>query len=396
MEGLRPISANLRIAIAGLSPYACGMENASQENWQTLLSLFPARWRERAEESGAVARLRGFSSAEALLRTLLMHIASGFSLRETAVQAKLAHLAEVSDVALLKRLRNSEEWLRQLCLDLLDENGIAFPAHALTGRMRLVDGTIVKEPGKTGSQWRILYSLKLPAMSCDFFQISATTGQGTKESLRHVPIQSGELVLADAGYCSTAEVELVRSRGADILLRVSPQTFMAYSPAGRRVNLLRRLQGLRQAGQVGNWKVLLQGENGPIEGRVCAIRKSEYAIQQAVRRLKRKASRNQKTIRPRTLQYAQYVIVFTTLRAESTDQVLECYRLRWQIELVFKRLKTLAQLGHLPKQDDRSARAWLYGKLLVALLTQKLIRLGRDISPWGYTLPLAPADQSLA
>src|ERR1700691_1719154 len=90
------------------------MENAAQENWQTLLSLFPPHWRERASESGAVERLRGFSSAEALLRTLLLHIANGFSLRETVVQAKLAHLANVSDVALLKRLRNSEEWLRRL------------------------------------------------------------------------------------------------------------------------------------------------------------------------------------------------------------------------------------------------------------------------------------------
>ena len=60
--------------------------------------------------------------------------------------------------------------------------------------------------------------------------------------------------------------------------------------------------------------------------------------------------------------------------------------MRWQIELVFKRLKSLAQLGHVPKHDDRSSRAWLYGKLLVALLAQKLIRIGRDISPSGYPL----------
>ena len=61
-----------------------------------------------------------------------------------------------------------------------------------------------------------------------------------------------------------------------------------------------------------------------------------------------------------------------------------------------KRMKTLAQLGHLPKHDDRSARAWLYGKLLVALLTQKLIRVGRDISPWGYSLLGPSTDESLA
>jgi|ERR1700691_123844 hypothetical protein len=59
----------------------------------------------------------------------------------------------------------------------------------------------------------------------------------------------------------------------------------------------------------------------------------------------------------------------------------EWYRVRWQIELTFKRFKSLAQLGHLPKYDDQSSRAWLYGKLLVALLTQKSVRVGRELSP---------------
>src|SRR2546422_4088296 len=81
-------------------------------------------------------------------------------------------------------------------------------------------------------------------------------------------------------------------------------------------------------------------------------------------------------------------MVFTTLTSEqfSSDEVLEWYRVRWQIELVFKRMKSLAKVGHLPKHDASSARAWLYGKLLVALLGQKLMRLGRTISPWGYRL----------
>jgi IS4 transposase len=88
--------------------------------------------------------------------------------------------------------------------------------------------------------------------------------------------------------------------------------------------------------------------------------------------------------RPGTLEFAKYVIVFTTRSSGSTADVLESYRTRWQIELVFKRMKSLAQLGHVPKHDERSSRAWLYGKLLVTLLAQKLIRVGRDISPSGY------------
>jgi hypothetical protein len=85
--------------------------------------------------------------------------------------------------------------------------------------------------------------------------------------------------------------------------------------------------------------------------------------------------------RPGTLELAKYVIVFTTRSSGSMADVLRSYGMRWQIELVFKRLKSLAQLGHVPKHDDRSSRAWLYGKLLVTLLAQKFIRIGRDISP---------------
>src|SRR5712691_1109141 len=88
----------------------------SEENWRVLVSLFPAGWQQMAFQSGAIERLRGFPSPDLLLRTLLLHVARGYSLRETAVQAKLANWADVSDVALLKRLRNSEECLRSLCM----------------------------------------------------------------------------------------------------------------------------------------------------------------------------------------------------------------------------------------------------------------------------------------
>jgi hypothetical protein len=161
------------------------------------------------------------------------------------------------------------------------------------------------------------------------------------------------------------------------------------------MSLLSRVRTLSQPGQIGEWPVVLQGQESQVEGRVCAIRKSALATQQAQRRLERKAGKKQTKTKQETLEYAKYVIVFTTQTAGTAEEVLECYRLRWQIELVFKRLKTIAQLGHLPKHDERSSRAWLYGKLLVALLTQKLIRVGRDISPWGFVLP-DPAHQPVA
>ena len=355
-------------------------------NWRVLVSLFPAGWQDMGSQSGAIKRLRGFPSPDVLLRTLLLHVARGYSLRETALQAKLANWADISDVALLKRLRNSEGWLRSLCAGLLRENGM-YCLEAATGTpLRIVDGTIVREPGKTGSQWRILYSMKLPSLICDCFEVTATCGEGTGESFSRFPVVPHELILADAGYCSIAGIEYVQQRGADVLVRVNPQSFVVFSADGRRIPLLPRLRTLSRVGQHVEWSVVLHGQNSSFSGRLCAVRKSDRAIQQAHRRLQRRASKKQMSTKPRTFEFAKYVLVFTTHSGGSAEDVLESYRARWQIELAFKRLKSLAQLGHVPKHDDRSARAWVYGKLYVALLTQKLIRIGRDISPWGYPL----------
>ena len=111
-----------------------------------------------------------------------------------------------------------------------------------------------------------------------------------------------------------------------------------------------------------------------LRGRVCVLRKSAEAIRLAHQKIRRDAARKGNQVQPATLRFAEYVIVFTTFPEPpfSAADVLEWYRLRWQVELVFKRFKSLAQLGHLPKYDDDSAKAWLYGKLFVALLVEKL------------------------
>lgn len=80
------------------------------------------------------------------------------------------------------------------------------------------------------------------------------------------------------------------------------------------------------------------------------------------------------------------MILFTTFPAAS---VLEGYRTRWQVELISKRFKSLAQLGHLPKRDYENANAWLYGKLFLAVLLENLIRHESASSPYGYPLEAA-------
>ncbi len=373
--------------------------SALREDWQVLLGLFPSDWEELGRSTGAVTRLRGFDSLNDLLRTLLLHVGCGWSLRETAVQAKLAGIADVSDVTLLNRLRQAEDWLRQLCQQLWKENGVKLEP-GLKGRpVRLVDATTVKEPGKTGGQWRIHYSLRLPTLECDYFELTPTRGRKAGERLARFVLQAGEIVMADAGYSNPPGIAAVVQQGADICVRLNPASLPLFDERRRPFSLLEKIRSLRRAGETAEWRVWVKAEEQWINGRLCGVRKSEVAIQRAQRRLTRKRQQGKRTGTPEALEYACYVLVFTTLpsRQATKRQVLECYRLRWQIELTFKRLKSIVQLGHVPKHDDQSSRAWLYGKLFVALLSQKLARVGNAISPWGYYLPEHTTDtQSVA
>src|SRR3954466_7516511 len=137
--------------VAGMSDIPA--VNAMDEDWALLVTMLPTRWRELATEKGATKGLREDKDEERFLRVLLLHLACEYSLRETAVRAREARLADLSDVALLKRLRKSKDWLHGLCRQLLAEHA------ALTPRvddlaLRLVDATLIKELGVTGSAWR--------------------------------------------------------------------------------------------------------------------------------------------------------------------------------------------------------------------------------------------------
>ncbi len=93
----------------------------------------------------------------------------------------------------------------------------------MLGPVRVIDGTIVKEPGKTGSQWRSFYSLQLPSLMCDFVEVTTSRGEGNGESLNRLSVARHELILADAGYCSIAGIEHVWQGGGDVLFRINPQ-----------------------------------------------------------------------------------------------------------------------------------------------------------------------------
>ena len=371
---------------------------AMREDWKLLVSFLPDNWRGLAVSTGALKGLRKDKSPENLLRVLLMHLGCGHSLRETALRARKAELAELSSVAVWKRLKKSRDWLQALCIELFRERGVEV-AGGEGFQVRAVDGTTVKEPGRSGSLWRIHYSVRLPSLACDFFKLTETEGPGTGESLRQFPIREGDCLLADRGYSTANGIGYVAQAGGRVTVRVNTGALSFQTPEGGPFDLLAKVKQLRTAGAVRAWEVVVAAPQGlRVPGRVCAVRKTEEAIRIAQEGLRKQARKKGRRLKPQTLEFARFVIVFTTLPAEDFPgaEVLQWYRLRWQIELVFKRFKSLAQLGHLPKHDDQSAKAWLYGKLLVALLVEKLIGHALAVSPWGYHLAAPSSPQRVA
>ncbi|WP_150803366.1 transposase, partial [Pseudomonas fluorescens] len=138
-----------------------------------------------------------------------------------------------------------------------------------------------------------------------------------------------------------------------------------------------------QAGQTGEWPAVMQGSKGDIAVRVCAYRKTDEQRMESERKLQRTAQKKQKQkqLQSQTVEAAGYVVVVTTLDCLSAQEVLALYRHRWQVELAFKRMKSLLGLSRLRKKNPEGAKAWLQGKLLVACLIERLIATGEHFSP---------------
>ena len=366
------------------------------EDWQIVLRVLPSGWPDKARELGALRRYREFPDAATLLRVLLIHLAEGCSLRETAVRAAEGQLVTVSDVALLKRLRVSGEWFRWMGEELMRRWMTARPVRPLLDaglRVRIVDGSTVNEPGATGSTWRLHYAVGLPSLACEEVHVTAAT---VGESLCRFQVAAGDLLIADRGYATRKGVRHVHQHGGAVIVRLNLTNLPLTDGEGNPFALLPQLRTL-EAGRVGDWPVAVaEDKKGlqPIAGRVCAVKKSKAAAERARARAERDSRRGGHQVQPETLEAAEYIFVFTTLAAHvPAPAILEIYCGRWQVELSFKRLKSLLALGHLKKVDPQGAKAWLQGKLFVAILIETLIALADRFFPWGY--PLAPDSPSL-
>lgn len=356
-------------------------EQLISADWDIVKGLLPADWEAGARQCGALRRCRNVASAETLLRLIFLHVAGGLSLRQTVVRAEALGWARLSDVALLKRLRASANWLESLCWGLWSAWDWPEGLAAQGRRWRIVDATTAQEPGASGIDWRVHYVVQLPSLACDFVSVTGVRGG---ETLCRIPVRAGDVLLADRGYSHRGGVAWVLAQGGEVIVRHQGANFPLQDRAGNGFELLAALRNLRQH-QPGTWPVRFEWEGRVWAMRLHAVRKSAAATQHAKEELRRERGAG---LQPQTLELAEYVVVLTSLpsQAASATQVLGLYRGRWQIELVFKRLKSLLGVGELAKYDPDSAKAWLQAKLLTALLLERLEREAFLFSPWGYPL----------
>lgn len=313
-------------------------------------------------------------------RGVLIYLVDGGSLRGTAVRADAGGLIKVSDVALLGRLRGSGEWFRWM-VERMSLRLSATAEDVLPGkRMRLVDASVVCEPGATGSTWRLHYMIDLSTLAGE--QVLVTLPE-EGETLTRFAVKAHDVVMADRGLAHRRGIRHVVNHQGDVIVRMNRVSVSLEDDKARALALLPQLRKL-EVGQAWDGPAWIRDDEGPLAVRVCAIKKSAEQTRKTQAKLREVASKKGRNLQPDTLEAAGSIVVLTTLPNVPAHPILEIYRHRWQIEWAFKRLKSLRHLGHLKKTDPVGAKAWLQGKLLVATLIETLIAVGERFSPWGY------------
>ena len=359
-----------------------------EQDWSAVLQRLPVNnLSQRALQTQAFVRARKVTQVSDLLRLVLLYAVCGWPLVLVCIWATLHEVADLSPVALRKRLQGCHMWLSHLVAAWLLER----PQQVGRARyVRLVDATCANRPGTTGSDLRLHLDVDLATGSVDGIE---TTDASQGETLVRHPTHPGCISVADCGYAHRRGLGAVAVAGGAYVVRLNWQNLPLCDASGERLDLLAFLRGV-PATEPAEMAVLLATPDGTFAGRVVACRLSAAQTAENRRRARYHARKKGRTPDHRTLEAAAFLFLITNLplAGYAAADVLQLYRLRWQIEIKIKRLKSIWQVAQLRAHCPILCQVVLLGRLLAVLLAEDLNReMAERFSIW-FCSPSRPVS----
>ena len=347
--------------------------------WQTIANFLPADYEALAAEHKQVetkfgnAKLR---DADTLLRFIFLHVGAEMPLRQTVVVMAEAGLPSLSPMRLHKKMGRAVPYLQALVERMVDWPTAGAAERWGGYKFSAVDATVVCGPGATGTDARIHTKLRVADVSLTDVQVTDEHGG---ETFRRFSWEPGELAVGDRAYFTPCGIQYVLDAGADVLVRYRLEGVELRDANDDVMDVLDCVSHLA-VGETLDIDVGAKLPDRIAPARLIAYRLPDDAVERARERLRREKGAE---LSARVYESAKYVLLFTTTARERLDaeRCLQGYRLRWQIELQFKRWKSLCGFDLLPNQRDDTTLAWLYTKVLLGLVLDRMASIPTELSP---------------